>query len=435
MADGLRRALTSPKVVFAALGALLVLTVLLTPDADGRPGDPRLTTHSAAPQGARGLFEIARRLGWRAERREAPFNDPLDSTAVYATLDPPSDLTANEAHRLLDAVRHGAGLLFVVRKGGALTDSLGLGVSTDLQVSTVGGALAVDSAALRQAPCSETPWPEGRGAINWQDGEVHSYWLTPVAKRPRDTVTFASVWRLRDPSDPRPPASDSGRRAAVNVRSPAATGFPYGRGRVVAVADPDLLRNDVLRVCRWGLGVTAVRMLEWLGGGVSQSGAHGTRRLVFDEYHQGYGTHANPARTVARFLTDTGLGRTILQGIAAGALLLAALGARPLLPRARERVERRSPLEHVSALAEAYGQVGATRLATRRLIHGLRRRHAHGAWRRASDEEFLRAIAARRPAAAPAVSRLLDAAARPLTPAEFAQVGEAVDDIDQRMRE
>ena len=433
MAERLRRALSSPRVVFAVLGALLVLTVLLTPDADGRPGDPRLTTRSAAPQGARGFFEIARRLGWRAERRDGPLGAPLDSTAVYASLDPPSDVTPNEAHWLLDAVRRGAGLLFVVRKGGELTDSLGLGVSTDLQVSTVGGTLAVDSAALRQAPCGKTPWLEGRGAINWPDGEVHSYWLTAGAKLPRDTVTFASVWRLRGRGDPRPPAGDSARRAAATVKSPAAIGFPYGRGRVVAVADPDLLRNDVLRVCRWGLGVTAVRMLEWLGGGATAPG--GARRLVFDEYHQGYGTHASPARAIAHFLTATGLGRAILQGIVAGALLLAALGARPLLPRARQRVERRSPLEHVSALAEAYEQVGATRLATRRLIHGLRRRHARGAWRRVSDEDFLRAIAARRPVAAPAVSRLLDAAGRPLSPAEFARVGEAVDDIDQRMRE
>jgi hypothetical protein len=180
-------------------------------------------------------------------------------------------------------------------------------------------------------------------------------------------------------------------------------------------------------------------MLDWLSAGRAAapagSAASPVRRLVFDEYHQGYGTHANPVRAVGHFLTDVSLGRALLQAAAAGLVLLAALGPRPIAPRPRQRIERRSPVEHVGALARAYEQIGATRLATRRLVRGLRRRHAHGAWRQASDEDFLRSLAARKPATAAAVNRLLDAAARPLTAAEFAQVGAAVDDIDQLLRE
>ena len=447
-----RRPLTSPVYVVAATLVVVALTILLTPNNAERTGDPRLTTHSTASQGARGLLELARRLGWTVEQRITPFADTLPADAVYLTLAPPITPTRREAHALLDAVRRGAGLLFVVTDGDPLADSLGLGASSGGGVLSVRPRAAGDSA--------ECEGEEGRGAISWFDGRVHSYWLTPADTGRPDgrarpgAVTFAVADSLRARRAAR------GRRAGVDtVPLPAALGFPYGRGRVVAIADPDLLRNDVLRVCRWGLGVATVRMLEWLsedlrastavaGGGASAAAASTPdaarlpggaapprgrvgRRIVFDEYHHGFGTHASPWVAVRRALTETPAGRAVLQGAIAALLLLAALGARALPPRPRRAIERRSPLEHVEALARAYGQVRATRLATRRLIRGLRRRHGHAGWRAASDDDFLRALAERKPAAAPAVARLLDGAQRPLSPAEFAQVGVAVDDIDR----
>ena len=435
-----RRPLTSPGYVVAATLVVVALTILLTPNNAERTGDPRLTTHSTASQGARGLLELARRLGWTVEQRVTPFADTLPADAVYLTLAPPITPTRREAHALLDAVRRGAGLLFVVTDGDPLADSLGLGASSGGGVLSVRPRAAGDSA--------ECEGEEGRGAITWFDGRVHSYWLTPADTGRPDgrarpgAVTFAVADSL--------PARRAarGRRAGVDtVPLPAALGFPYGRGRVVAIADPDLLRNDVLRVCRWGLGVAAVRMLEWLSedarsvtapaatarlpGAAAPRGGRVGRRLVFDEYHHGFGTHASPWVAVRRALTETPAGRAVLQGAVAALLLLAALGARALPPRPRRAIERRSPLEHVEALARAYGQVRATRLATRRLTRGLRRRHGHAGWRAASDDDFLRALAERKPAAAPAVARLLDGAQRPLSPAEFAQVGAAVDDIDR----
>ena len=435
-----RRPLTSPGYVVAATLVVVALTILLTPNNAERTGDPRLTTHSTASQGARGLLELARRLGWTVEQRVTPFADTLPADAVYLTLAPPITPTRREAHALLDAVRRGAGLLFVVTDGDPLADSLGLGASSGGGVLSVRPRAAGDSA--------ECEGEEGRGAITWFDGRVHSYWLTPADTGRPDgrarpgAVTFAVADSLHARRAAR------GRRAGVDTMPlPAALGFPYGRGRVVAIADPDLLRNDVLRVCRWGLGVAAVRMLEWLSedarsvtapaatarspGAAAPRGGHVGRRLVFDEYHHGFGTHASPWVAVRRALTETPAGRAVLQGAVAALLLLAALGARALPPRPRRAIERRSPLEHVEALARAYGQVRATRLATRRLTRGLRRRHGHAGWRAASDDDFLRALAERKPAAAPAVARLLDGAQRPLSPAEFARVGAAVDDIDR----
>ena len=103
--------------------------------------------------------------------------------------------------------------------------------------------------------------------------------------------------------------------------------------------------------------------------------------------------------------------------------------------RPRTVVERRSPLEHVGALSRAYEQARASRTAARRLARGVSRRHAHGAWRRADDEEFLRSIATRHPRLAPEVERVIAATRQSVTPAELVQVGRAIEVIERTLQE
>src|SRR3954465_4308284 len=110
-------------------------------------------------------------------------------------------------------------------------------------------------------------------------------------------------------------------------------------------------------------------MREYLAAGTPRRD-----RLVFDEYHQGFGTHPGTLRAIVVYLARSSSGHVLLQGMLAGLVLLLALGPRPLPPHEIERVERRSPLEHVGALAQAYARVGGTRAATTRLLHGVRRR-------------------------------------------------------------
>jgi hypothetical protein len=208
---------------------------------------------------------------------------------------------------------------------------------------------------------------------------------------------------------------------------PAAIGFPLGRGRVVVAADPDLLRNDVLRVCRWGADVAAIRILEYASADAPNGGRR--ERLVFDEYHQGYGEQPGTVRGIVTYLRRTASGHLVLQLAAAGLLFVFAAGPRLLPPRAAERIERRSPLEHVDALARAYRAVGATRTATARLLHGVRRRveHALGAQGgTASDEAFLAWARDRAPARAPDIDLVRQALAQPLSRRELESVGQAL---------
>ena len=150
----------------------------------------------------------------------------------------------------------------------------------------------------------------------------------------------------------------------------AASGIPLGRGRVVVVADPDLLRNDVLRHCQWGADLIAVRMLEWLRAG----GAQPRNTLVFDEFHQGFGHAPSLTGLIGQFLVNHPVGRAVLALVVAGVVMLLAVGPRAIMPRDRDTIERRDPLEQVDALAHAYEQVGASRTATARLLRGVRQR-------------------------------------------------------------
>lgn len=359
-----------PRVVLPVLGCLLLLLALLTPESDGgRIGDSRLSAHLAGPLGARAIADAAARLGWQVVLRDStpvPAGGP--GARVHAVLDPTLPVTPAQVHHYLEAVRSGDALLLVLGDRGAFSDSLGV------MHSRTGGVLEVQRAD--SAGCGR----RGRDytTMLWTDGQVHLYALRWSRGRPEGASTFARVAMESPVSAPAPEET--------------AAGFTYGRGRIAVVADPDQLRNDVVRRCEWGTDVVAVRMLEWLAAGAPQP------RLVleFDEYHHGYGPRASALSVTRRFLVTHPVGRTLLQVTAGGLMLLLALGPRPLRPRARSRAERRDPLEQVDALAHAYEQVNATRTATLRLLQGVcaRVEHAGVHNRSRTDDAFLEQVVA-----------------------------------------
>ena len=409
--DWLAQALR-PRVVLSLLAVVMVIAVILTPDTGSGALDLRLTTYSAGPASAKGLYEVAHRLGWPTARRLVPFREPLDSNAVYAVLGGPEPVTAGETHALLEAVRHGAGLVYVVENGSALGDSLPLRHSTD--GGPVGGLASADTAACPARTFENT--------LVWLRNSVRLFYL-------RDSLDAADSVR------PARVASDTAVFLSVHPTNrrhlhPAIVGYPWGRGRVVAVADPDALRNNVVRDCKAGIGPRIIAAIDYASAGQRPP-------LVFDEYHEGYGAHAGIWEPTTRFLGRHPVGHAILQLLAGGLVLILAFGVRALAPRTVPRVERRSALEHVDALAQAYERIDATQTAVARLVRGLRRRHDRGGWSLRTqaaggdaDDRFLGAVAASRPALAGDVKQILAAEHRTLQPAELLEVAAAVDRID-----
>ena len=388
-----------PRVVLPLVGAIVVLVALLTPQPSvGRMGDPRLSSHLAGGLGARALAETAERFGFDVVRLDsiaAPRAGSRRGGVIHAVLAPVLPLTGAEAHGYLEAVRGGDALLLVFDGRNALSDSLGLW-------RTRGGILyrmPDDSTDCRRRDFTPPLWP---------DGKVHLYGLRWLRGAPADRIVLAALQGGSPDSS----------------RDEAAAGFALGRGRVVAIPDPDFLRNDVLRRCEWGADVLAMRMLEWLRAG----GERPRDTLAFDEYHQGFGRRPSALATSARFMVGHPVGRGLLALTMAGLVLLAAVAPRALPPVDAPRIERRDPLEQVDALAHAYEQVGATRTITLRLWRGVRGRveGASPAARARTDEEVLAAIEASDADVRDAVRLVRRALREPVTTGELSDVGAAL---------
>ena len=71
-----------PRVVFSVLAFIVLLAVISTPRAELGGGLPSLTTFSHAENGARGLHDLAERLGWQVEQRLEPYRAPVDSAEI-----------------------------------------------------------------------------------------------------------------------------------------------------------------------------------------------------------------------------------------------------------------------------------------------------------------------------------------------------------------
>ena len=397
-----------PRLVFSVLLAVVVVAVLVAPTTDVGVDEPYLTSYSFAPNGARGFHDVAARLGWPVERRLEPFRGAIDSASTYAVLMPPIDLTGAEVSAMLSAVRRGAGLIVIPARGSPLADSLGLRQSRR-SVSPVSMTPSAEAGDTSDAGGADRH-REARGTVPEQDDfaslydmELHHV-LETTRPLPDNTVTFLE-----------------GRRLSDSPARPIVLGRAMGRGRIVAIADPRILLNDTMQDS--GLAELPVRMLEWVSPGVRAP-------LVFAEYHQGFGRHASLTRTVARGLIHTPAGRALGLLAVAALLLLLSKAVRPMPPKPRQRIERRSPLEHVTALARAYEQVGATRTAARSLVRGLRRRRIVGR-RTVPDAELLRTLAARHAALAPDVERVVAATEAPASPAELLAVGRAIATIER----
>jgi len=388
-----------PVIVVPVLGLLLVVAVIFSPSGLAS-SDTRLTTYSTTPFGARALYDVLGRLGWHVVRRRRVFRAPVDSTGAYLILSPPLDLSATEVSALLDAVRRGATIVVSPDAGSPLADSLRIRrtrFDQDLEV-------------LRSDTTDESD-PESALVAAAVNAGGFSRYLRPVPMSERDSQPVfppdtATLLRVR---------ADSGRaRPAIMTRR-------LGKGTAVIVAELAFARNDNVRDTT-GM-ILAVRLLE-------RAGIDRSHRLVFDEYHQGFGDAANMSAAIDQALFGTPVGRAAVQALIAGLILLLAVGIRPVAPRERPSIERRSPLEHVGALRLAYEQIQATRLATSRLVRGLRRRHPLGAGA-LTDDAYLSLVAQRVPVAANDVALLQRALTRQMVPDTWVAVGGAIDHIER----
>jgi hypothetical protein len=145
-------------------------------------------------------------------------------------------------------------------------------------------------------------------------------------------------------------------------RGPVVVRLEEEDGRhVILVADASLLANQSLRETDAGPFALALFAGEY-------------DHVVFDEYHHGYGASGSMLAATLAWSTRSPLGWAGWQLIGAGvlALLAGAIRFGPPLPGIPRR--RRSPLEHVRALATALAAAHGHDQAIAAIVRGLRRR-------------------------------------------------------------
>ena len=347
----------TPRRVLLLIAALILVALLFAPSGTSVNASRETTSYSTDAFGSRGIYEVLGKLGFSVQRWLRPMRQTLPTDVVYVVASPTVELTGNEVHSLLNAVRSGAGLFVRTSVGETLADSLRMGSRMVLPRRDTARVTVLDTLN----PFSTRL----KYVLRRLDAKADS--AKPIVL-PAGTHVFQSIM-------------------IDGENEPVTIGYPLGRGRVIAFADPTFLRNSTVR--QGAAAVEIVRQLEWLSAGKS-------RPIWFDEYHHGYGAHASVLRLTARGLSNNAAGRVLLQLALAGIVLIFALGIRPIAPKPVARIERRSPLEHVDALARAYSTVRAQPLATRLLVRGLRRRH-QAVRSRADEGAYLSALREHKP--------------------------------------
>lgn len=308
--------------------------------------DFRASSLLSGPSGSRALYDVLARLRVPVERRRTPLfgfaSDSVLRPAVLLELDPPLELTGAELAQVVQFV-HAGGVVVAANAGGGVTRCVGWQPAyrfdfyrqDSLAVAAPEPDLTLPAVVNYLKPPDRVQ--EARRRL--RGGEVEEDECDTLEPVGQDTLL-----RLLD-----------GRPVALRLRYP-------GGGRVTLVADAGYFRNRTWRDTDVPEFVAPLLM-------PARSG-----RVVWDEYHQRFGHARSLDGAVAAWLEHTPIGRAVLQVVAVLLVGLAVAGvrfgpARPVIER-----RRRSPLEHLEALAAGLEGAAGADTAVAFTVSSLRRR-------------------------------------------------------------
>ncbi len=311
--------------------------------------DPRRSTLLTGPYGARAYAEVLEAQGVRVERyrsRTAKLVDlPPDSLEVLVLLDPARPLDGAQAEHLLEYFEGQGDLLLAGWTTAAAMRCFGYDVDHRGDDSTA--VFRPEEVATGEA-------------VSWTGNLVLAAITDSLVVDSLDlTAGLAHECAVQAASRVDTLLVTSGGR-------PVALALEYEEsGRVTLVADGGLFSNGRMRASDAGL--TTVPMITgWYD------------LALFDEYEHGFGGEGSLLAAVLAWSRTSPWGWMFWQLAAAG--LVALLAGAVRFGPARRVIERRrrSPLEHVRALATALAAAKGSRVAIDLMIRGLRRRLSAG---------------------------------------------------------
>ena len=372
-----------------ATGAFLILSVLLANLSTPKHSDPiaqRPSTFFTDPSGARALLLVMRRLLPSAEQWRRPFHmlprHGFDGASSFIVADPKIPLGKRELESLNRWLTDGGQLILLSRNGWPLS-----------------GRVDADNQSPEQAENAQKKYPDkyqdkskDNSKNETQDETQHENDNAIEDEIEESTVTFLSRYapalrwakpanfRVEQASGSSIPAADVKLRwrrsfAKVDGAKSVATAdnqtlaveIKVGQGRIVAIADPTMASNGALR--RSDNAVWLVSLVAGWGDG----------RVLFDEYHHGFGDKRSAA-SLAWAFAKTPWGWCLWQIAAAGLLYIFVYRRRFGRISEPPTFERSSPLDLVDARAGIFRAAGAQRLATQLMVQNLSQElsQAHG---------------------------------------------------------
>ncbi|HEU4557720.1 MAG TPA: DUF4350 domain-containing protein [Longimicrobium sp.] len=326
--------------ILVALVVLIVALALITGNrAQEETLDPRPSTYLSTPLGARALIETMRGVKVPVARRMEPFADAAPLEGPLAVLAPSMEPSDGELHQLAEWVRGGGTLIYAARASDGFRDNedaldtLGLNLKALVRDTLVAATDARRAGAA--ATAADLPITQGVG----------------------------TVAGFRRGFAPGSPALEKATVLASSGGTPVVIDYRMGKGRVIAWSDALPLVNTRLR------GSRAAHLFVRTAAGAAKG-----RPVWFDEYHHGFATGEGVVKRALGWLAGERWGHAALQVTVALLGLLLLFGRRFGAPLPPPPLRRRSPLEHVEALAGAYQQAGAKDTARRLLLAGLARR-------------------------------------------------------------
>ena len=307
-----------------------------------RAGSTLRSSYRTTPDGVAALARGIDRLGRHFEPRITPLVDADAVRGTIVLLQPALPPSPREIRALLDRVRDGGTLLYVPKylpgrrstRQTPLMDSLGV----HLRLRTPRDE--VFDEYLQEPHWADHALTEG---LALPDTLVHGFRIfgEDSDDEAGDSMDVPVVERLLTATD----VDDEDWIVAAELE--------LGEGRIVVLSEAGPLSNG--KAVDHPLAVLAIR------AALAYTNAADT--VFFDEYHQGIRGHRSRAEVLTGFLVGTPRGRGLLHLILLCFLVLACLGLRfgtPAPAVAPPDRERRSPLEHVSALGDLYRKAGAT---------------------------------------------------------------------------
>ena len=387
----------------ALVGAMTIVALAGGGNVTESWRDQRRSVRLSGRGGAKGFAQVLKRLGVPVQRRERPlFNLSTDSagTELLAFLDI-FEPTARELDVIRRYVAHG-GRVFVTGYTGIeqcfAYRSVPVG---DSEVAPDTVTIVPPRIGLRLSPAERV-----------------------LARIPLDSLQTKSARRAPLCPPLFPIAADT-LLTTVDGRAEALALRFQGGGRVTLLADSRYVSNRDLKETD-----AALVVLPWLL-------ADRPRRIVVDEYHLGFTTGSTLPGETWHWLWSSPAGWAVLQLCIVGLIWLATVAVR--FGPAREVVERRrrSPLEHVDALAAGLEGAGGADTAVALIVSGLQRRLSRaGQASRGEPRQWLAALELALPEVRGrrAVRRLRDALSKPGGDERVVAAAQAVEDVWEELR-